>query len=242
MRLPPSSRGCALPASTSWTARSPESSVERALGVLDEQVQALVGGEAAGEADRERVGVERASRRPRRSRAARRGRAGRATLLPRTQSTNVGALAAADGPQLRVRDVVDAAPRSPGRPARSQPAVAQVAVEQLAHRAAEPGRDVDAVRHVADRHVLDRASGQRSFHMPRATSPWRRLTPLAARLVRSANWLMPNGSPCVGGPRAAQADDRLGVDARRRREAARAPRRPGRRGRCRCPPGRACGW
>ena len=35
--------------------------------------------------------------------------------------------------------------------------------------------------------------------MPRATSPWRRLTPFAARLVRSANWLTPNGSPASSG-------------------------------------------
>ena len=35
--------------------------------------------------------------------------------------------------------------------------------------------------------------------MSRATSPWRRLTPLAARLVRSANWLTPNGSPASSG-------------------------------------------
>ena len=35
--------------------------------------------------------------------------------------------------------------------------------------------------------------------MPRATSPWRRLTPFAARLVRSANWLTPNGSPPSSG-------------------------------------------
>ena len=35
--------------------------------------------------------------------------------------------------------------------------------------------------------------------MPRATSPWRRLTPLAARLARSANWLTPKGSPASAG-------------------------------------------
>ena len=35
--------------------------------------------------------------------------------------------------------------------------------------------------------------------MSRATSPWRRLTPFAARLVRSASWLMPNGSPASSG-------------------------------------------
>ena len=35
--------------------------------------------------------------------------------------------------------------------------------------------------------------------MPRATSPWRRLTPFAARLARRANWLMPNGSPASSG-------------------------------------------
>ena len=41
--------------------------------------------------------------------------------------------------------------------------------------------------------------GHRSFHMSRATSPWRRLTPFAARLARSASWLIPNGSPSSSG-------------------------------------------
>ena len=42
-------------------------------------------------------------------------------------------------------------------------------------------------------------SGHRSRHIPRATSPCRRLTPFAARLVRSANWLTPNGSVSSSG-------------------------------------------
>ena len=37
-------------------------------------------------------------------------------------------------------------------------------------------------------------SRQRSRHIPRATSPCRRLTPLAARLLCRANWVTPNGS------------------------------------------------
>ncbi len=42
-------------------------------------------------------------------------------------------------------------------------------------------------------------SGQSPCHISRATSPWRRLTPFAARLVRSANWVTPNGSASFWG-------------------------------------------
>ena len=41
--------------------------------------------------------------------------------------------------------------------------------------------------------------GQSAVHISLATSPWRRLTPLAARLSRSATWVMPNGSPALSG-------------------------------------------
>ena len=49
-RLASSSRGWALPASTTCTGRSPAEQGERPLGVADQQVQALVGGHPAGEA------------------------------------------------------------------------------------------------------------------------------------------------------------------------------------------------
>ena len=42
-------------------------------------------------------------------------------------------------------------------------------------------------------------SGHRPCHMPRATSPWRALTPLAIREERSANCVTPNGSPSSAG-------------------------------------------
>ena len=42
-------------------------------------------------------------------------------------------------------------------------------------------------------------SGHIGFHISRATSPWRRATPLAARLVRSANCVTPNGSASSAG-------------------------------------------
>ena len=42
-------------------------------------------------------------------------------------------------------------------------------------------------------------SGHSPCHIPRATSPWRALTPLAIREERSANWVTPNGSPSSSG-------------------------------------------
>ena len=57
--LPPSSAGCALPAITSWIGRSgSSSSALEPLGVAQHQRQPLVRRHAAGEADRQHVGVE----------------------------------------------------------------------------------------------------------------------------------------------------------------------------------------
>ena len=42
-------------------------------------------------------------------------------------------------------------------------------------------------------------SGHIACHISRATSPWRLATPLAARDVRSANWVTPNGSAASDG-------------------------------------------
>ena len=73
------------------------------------------------------------------------------------------------------------------------PPGAEVAVEQLAHRRPDPGWNVNAVGDVADRNLVDGRPGHSSLHIPRATSPCRRLTPFEARLIRSADWVTPNG-------------------------------------------------
>ena len=118
-----------------WTSRLPSSSLrvrlagedqlhravvvaeqrQRAVDVAQQQVEPLVGRDAAGEADREHVGVER-RRRPRgRTRACRRGRGGRSRCASRTRSISSRRCArrAAHSSASGMR--VDAAPRSPGR-------------------------------------------------------------------------------------------------------------------------------
>ena len=58
-RLPSSSRGCALPAKMNWTGRCLScAQFHDVLELLEDQRRALVGGEAAGEADGQRVGIQ----------------------------------------------------------------------------------------------------------------------------------------------------------------------------------------
>ena len=78
------------------------------------------------------------------------------TLRSRDHLDQLAPLGGAGGPQLLVRDRVD---RGPGRRVGGvvHPARAEVAVEQLAHRHADPGGDVDAVGDMGDRHVADLA-------------------------------------------------------------------------------------
>ena len=143
-----------------------------------------------------------------------------------------------------------------------QPVLAEVAVEQLAHRLAEPGRDVDAVGDVGDRHVVDRAVGpQRVPHLARDLAVAAR-DAVGGAAVRSANCVTPNGSSASAGfvrPRAMSSSTstpsvrrrsrassvgdllgRVGVVARRDRrvggeDGARAGRRRARRAtRARC--------
>ena len=93
-----------------------------------------------------------------------------------------------------------------------------MAVEQRAHRVAEPGRHVHAVGDVADRHLLDGAIGPQV-----APHPARDLAVAAADAVRGAaraqrELAHPERLALVLGPRPAQADDLHRVDAHRRRQ------------------------
>ena len=99
-------------------------------GIMRQQVQALVGGQAAREADGQPVGVEAAA-----------GGLGVVERLAAAQPVADGAVArscrpaaralrAARGPQLGGRDVVPPAPRSPGRSARASQPAPEMAVEQ----------------------------------------------------------------------------------------------------------------
>ena len=57
--LPASSAGCALPAKTNWTGRAAAvQDARQPIGVAEDEVGALVAGEAAREADRQRVRIE----------------------------------------------------------------------------------------------------------------------------------------------------------------------------------------
>ena len=151
-RLASSSRGWALPASTDLHRAVAAQQRQRPFGVTGQQLQALVSRHPPREADREHVGVERlgggadilggvaASRRS-------------VVLRWRTASTSVGPLARRARPELGVGDPVDRRPRRGVAGAR-HPVLAEVAVEQLAHRCPDPGRDVHAVSHIADRDLV----------------------------------------------------------------------------------------
>ena len=119
-----------------------------AVEILEQQVGPLVGGEAAGEAEGERVGNERLALRP-----------GETQPLPA-----VGQAAAGEGeqprlehlvdlPELGVAHAVDARPEV-GVGDAVEPAGAQVLEQQRVHVRRHPGAHVDAVGDVADRHLL----------------------------------------------------------------------------------------
>ena len=123
----------------------------RALEVLDEQLQALVGREAPREADRQRIGVEGLG-----GRSGVRERLSPAEALAYAALAHGGdqadALLAPRRPQLVVGDLRDGLPRV-AVGAAGEPVLAQVAVQQRAHRRADPCRLVHAVGDVADRHL-----------------------------------------------------------------------------------------
>ena len=189
--------------------RSPEQQVDDPLGALQQHVQALVGGQATCEADGQHVGVE----------------VRRLDVLARLVATEAvdhaalarpahqrGALLAARGPQLGVVDVVEPVPRGLVRGA-VHPALAEVAIEQRAHRIAQPGGEVDAVGDVADGHLVDRAIGpQRGPHLARDLAV--AAADAVARAARVQGELRhAEGLAVVVGARAPEPDDGVEVDA-----------------------------
>ena len=68
--------------------------------------------------------------------------------------------------------------------------------------------------------VIGTASTARSGHSPRhisrATPPWRRLTPFAARLIRRLNVVIAEGLCAIVGALTAESHDHLGIDAQLR--------------------------
>ena len=101
-----------------------------------------------------------------------------------------------------------------------QPVLAEMAVEQLPHRRAEPGRDVDAVGDVGDRDVVDLALGpHRVPHLARD------LAVAAGHAVGGAAGSQRELGDAerlglLVGVRAAEADDLGGRDAERARDVA----------------------
>ena len=190
---------------------------------------------------RSRSSARRGRRRwppPPRSGAARRGRRGRARC-GRGRSRRAGRAARAAPPTAPRRGSRRSGRRSRGRPGAAA-SRAEVAVEQLAHRRADPRRDVHAVGDVGDRHVLDargRATGP-------ATSRGDVAVAAADAVGRAARAQRELGDAerlaAVVGVRAAEPDDALVVEPGALGEPARASRRSARPGRCRCPPGPAC--
>ena len=143
---------------------------EAALDVVQQQVQALVRRQPAREADRQDARVERPRRRlDEVARVAARDPLQLAAVADVIDEQ--AALLAAHRPELRGRDRVDRRERRRiGRPQR--PALAEMAIEQAAHRRADPGRDMDAVGHMADRDLVDRALGPQ--HLPHLARDGRR--------------------------------------------------------------------
>ncbi len=84
--------------------------------------------------------------------------------------------------------------------------------------------------------------GHSEVHISRATSPWRRLTPPAARLIRSAAWVTPKrlpGSSRCARPSAINSDS---CDPELARPADRSRPRPARADRSHCPLRPGCAW
>ena len=139
------------------------------VDVGEDQRRPLVGGEAAGEADRQDLGIERLLElRERRRRLAVAGELGQQALPG--EDGELALLVQVRLPELAVRDSSDALPEALG--VRLAVEVVEVgveeALEELAHGAADPGRGVDAVRDAEDRRVRPSSSCQVSL----AVSAW----------------------------------------------------------------------
>lgn len=131
---------------------------ERSFWLSQQQVEPLVGGDAAREPDRQGLGRE-----PEGCRFGvlpRHGAAGQtiidAALLD--PAHHLAPQRLADCPQLGVGNRIDGIPRgSFGRPV--WPLRTEVAIEELAHGRRHPAGHVHAVGHVPDRHLLQRPIG-----------------------------------------------------------------------------------
>ena len=137
MSLPGWSAGCALPANTNCTrAVGVEQQPAQPIGLRQQQRRPLVGGEPAGEADRQRVRVEQ---------RLRRAWSGRTTPGRRVPCARVAHTSAR-------RQLGDAGPR---RLVGAVPHRADAAGQQVGDAVADPRVGVHAVGDRADRHLLD---------------------------------------------------------------------------------------
>ena len=103
--------GCAFPANTNCTGRSPPSSRSGAVGPKREEVEPLVGREAAGEADGQAVGIEAVRPRLRRRSRSSPRRSRSCVAFARDCSMRTRRHSQRARPQLVVADVVDRRPR-----------------------------------------------------------------------------------------------------------------------------------
>ena len=209
-----------------------------ALGVVRQEEQALVGRDSPREAERQRVLGEGlgdrldvlgilAAQQPVLHR-----------LHPHVLDERATGVVAG-APQLLVRDAVDGRPGL-GVGGAPEPALAEVAVEQRAHRRREERRQVDAVRDVGDRHVvggrvgvegaphLARDLAVAQAHGVRASREAKRERRHPGRLVRAF-------------VRPAEVEEPLGGDPEPRREVGERVRGTTTGRRSRSPQGQGCG-
>ncbi len=239
--LPGWSFGCALPAKMNCTGRSAiVEDARQALRVAQEQVRPLVGGEAAREADRQRLGIEHlvgvgdlrpVDAPPLQLRLQPAAREAHQTLAQ--------ALVAA--PQLGVGNARHALPDQSGSSGPRTSAGRGSGRRAARSRSSSTTAVWIAVGDVGDRDLAPRARRARcARHIARETSPCSSLTPLAnvrepQRQHRHAERLH-----AVAGVLPAEGEELVRVEpeiARHRSEVVHASCRAGRR---RCRPARAC--
>ena len=210
------------------------------LEVLQQQVGPLVGGEPAGEADRQRVEAERAAQLRDDRRPARRGVP---PAAPRAAGRSRSAAPSASGasPTARRRRRSRWRPRDPAACC-APPSRRRGAGRRPGASAARASVDVHAVGDVADRHfVLAQARIERHPHRARDVAVQRRHGVGAAGRL-SASTVMQNCSFVVVRIDAAEAPSRRRTTGRARRAAGRGAPRPARRETGRGRPAPACAW
>ena len=161
---------------------------QQALRIVQQQVRSLVGREAARKTQCQRVGIEQMLRPV--NRLGRRAGGGQ---LPGQSFASVFNKRRAGGsaklPEPGVGDAANVLLQGFRRP---QPAVLAAGLRpKIVGRGRVPGRHVDAVGHVSDRHFVLPASAERAARKScRLTFPCKRLTPLTAPLPRIARYAM----------------------------------------------------